>query len=114
MSRVTDMLELPGAVAAGVSSRKGLLNDFEGSLPDEYAELAARMCAANSITMRMQGRLLADLSGQPGWTAYVGWAMVGPELAMVAVDDAMCMLRIRETSFNQVIEAMRAAAGVEE
>lgn len=113
MSRVSELLKLPGTVASGVFSRKGIMTEFEGPFPKPDAELAVRLCAANTITMEMQGRLLAELSGTPGWDNCYGWAMWGPEMAIITVSDSMCAIRLKDASLKQVIWAMRAAAGVD-
>jgi len=112
MSRVSELLKLPGTVASGVFSRKGILTEFEGPFSTPDAELAARLCAANIITMEMQGRLLAGLAERPGWDRCYGWAMWGPEMAIITVSDGMCAIRLEDASLKQVIGAMRAAAGV--
>lgn len=113
MPRASELMKLPGAVAAGVFSRKGMLDDFEGPFPQAQAELLMNLCASMTITMEMQGRLLADLAGVPGWDACYGWTAWGPELSLVTVRDSACVVSVGETSFQEVISAMRAAAGME-
>lgn len=112
MSRVSELLKLPGTVASGLFSRKGILTEFEGPFSSPEAELAARICAANTITMEMQGRLLTNLAGTPGWDSCYGWAMWGPEMAIITVVDSMCAIRPESASFNQMISAMRDAADI--
>jgi len=56
MSRASELMKLPGAVAAGVFSRKGMLDEFEGPFPEAQAELLMNLCASMTITMEMQGR----------------------------------------------------------
>lgn len=113
MSRSSDLLELPGVVAGGFFSRKGLLEEHEGPYPDSEAEALAGLCSAITLTMEMQGRLLDRLTGEPGWDGCRGWATWGPERAIVAVRDCMCVVDARATSFNDVLSAMRSAVGVE-
>lgn len=114
MSRSSELLKLPGVVAAGLFSRKGFLDEFEGPLPvSEAADLAA-LCSAVTMTMEMQGLLLERLTGKPGWQGCRGWAMWGPESCIVAVDDGMCILQTPKSAFNEVFPAMRTAAGIEE
>ena len=113
MSRSSDLLELPGAIAGGIFSRKGFLEEFEGPFPDSEAAGLAGLCSAITLTMEMQGRLLDRLTGEPGWDGCRGWATWGPERAIVAVNDGMCIVDARATSFNDVFSAMRSAAGVE-
>ena len=73
MSRASELMKLPGAVAAGVFSRKGLLDDFEGPFSQAQAELLMNLCASMTITMEMQGRLWPIWRGYPvGIPARVG------------------------------------------
>jgi roadblock/LC7 domain-containing protein len=114
MSRSSELLTLPGVVAAGLFSRKGFLEEFEGPFPDSEASGLTGLCAAITLTMEMQGLLLDRLSGEPGWQGCRGWAMWSPERSIVAVDDSMCILQTAAASFNQVFSAMRTAAGITE
>ncbi len=114
MSRSSELLELPGVAAAGLFSRKGVLEEFEGQLPDSGAADLAALCSAVTITMEMQVFLLERLTGKPGWHGCHGWAMWGPENGIVAVDDSMCVLQTSKAAFNEVFTAMRMAAGIGE
>lgn len=114
MSRVSELMKLPGVVAPGVFSRKGILEDFEGPFPEAEAELLVHLCSSVTLTMEMQGHLLSVLAEKPGWDACQAWLMWGPEMSLVSVRDSMCVVRLRETSFREVISAMSVAAGIEE
>lgn len=67
MSRASQLVKLPGTVAAGLYSRKGFLEEFEGTLTQAEAAEMANLCAAITLTMEMQGRLLGRLADQSGW-----------------------------------------------
>ena len=114
MSRSSDLLELPGAVAGGLFSRKGLVEEFAGPFSAGEADALAGLCSAITLTMEMQGLLLDRLTGQPGWDGCYGWATWGSERAIVAVGEGMCILDTRTSSFNEVFSVMRRAAGVAE
>ena len=108
MSRSSDLLELRGAIAAGLFSKKGFLEEFEGDFHIREASVLAEMCAAVTHTMEMQALLLARLTAEPGWMGCYGWAMWGPDKSIVAVDDNMYVLNTAEASFNEVLAVMRA------
>jgi len=114
MSRSSELLELPGAVAAGLFSRKGFLEEFEGPFPASEAAGLAGLCSAITLTMEMQGLLLECLTGEPGWAGCYGWAAWGPGSAIVAVGDSMCIVQTPATSFDALFSAMRMAAGIKE
>ena len=108
MSRSSDLLELRGAIAAGLFSKKGFLDEFEGSFHIREAGVLAEMCAAITQTMDMQALLLERLTAEPGWAGCYGWAMWGADRSIAAVSDNMCVLDTAEASFNEVFAAMRA------
>lgn len=114
MSRVSQLMKLPGVVASGVFSRKGVLEDFEGPFQHPEASSLMHLCSSVTIAMEMQGRLLSILGEEPGWDACHAWIMWGPEMSLVAVHDSMCVVQVPAASFQEVIKAMRMAAGVEE
>lgn len=113
MSRTSELLKLPGAETAALFSRKGLLEEFEGTLTEVEAVGMVNLCTAITMTMEMQGRLLNRLAGKPGWDSFYGWMTWGPEMSIVTVHDSVCIVRGRKTSFNQVIKAMTESADTE-
>lgn len=109
MSRSSELMNLPGAVAAGLFSRKGFLDEFEGPFAPDAAAGLGSLCSAITLTMEMQGLLLERISGQPGWTGSPsGWATWGPEKAIVVVGDNMCLLD--SPAINDVVSTMRTVA----
>ncbi len=114
MSRSSELLELPGTIAAGLYSRKGFLEEYEGPFPTDEASWLAGMCSSITLTMEMQGLLLERLTGEPGWAGFYGWAAWGPESAIIAVEDSMCIVQTPPASFDAVFSAMRASADIEE
>lgn len=113
MSRSAELLKLPGVVSAGLFSRKGYLEEFEGAALSE-AEMGemANLSAALTMTLEMQGRLLDRMPGQAGWRCH-GWVTWGPEMAVVTIHDSTCVVQKQHTSFNQLIKAMTASADAE-
>lgn len=110
MSRTSELLKLSGVVAAGLFSRKGFLEEYEGALTEAEAVEMVGLCTAITMTMEMQGRLLGRMADQSGWDNCYGWMTWGPEMAIVSVHDSMCIVQGQQTSFNQVIQAMTASA----
>jgi len=113
MSRTSELLNLPGVVAAGLYSRKGYLEEFEGALTEAEAVEMVNLCTAITMTMEMQGRLLGRMADQSGWGSCYGWMTWGPEMSIVTVHDSMCVVQGQQTAFNQVIKAMTASADAE-
>lgn len=113
MSRSSELMKLPGAVAAGLFSRKGLLEEFEGALSESEAGEMVHLCTAISMTMEMQGRLLSRMADQSGWDGLYGWMTWGPEKSIVTIHDSVCIVQGRQASFNQTIKAMTVSAATE-
>ncbi|HWR78118.1 MAG TPA: DUF2173 family protein [Thiobacillus sp.] len=113
MSRASELVKLPGTVAAGLFSRKGFLEEFEGALTEAEAGEMVHLCTAITMTMEMQGRLLGRMADQSGWDSCYGWMTWGPEMSIVTIHDSMCIVQGRQTSFNQVIKAMTESAVAE-
>jgi roadblock/LC7 domain-containing protein len=113
MSRTSELLKRPGVVAAGLFSRKGFLEESEGALTEAEAAEMVSLCTAITMIMEMQGRLLGRLADNPGWTSLNGWMTWGPEMSIVTIHDSMCIVRGRQTSFNQVVKAMTESADTE-
>jgi roadblock/LC7 domain-containing protein len=113
MSRTSELMELPGVVAAGMYSRKGLLEEFEGGLPEAEAVGLVNLCSAITLIMEMQGRLLGRMAGQSGWNSSCAWMMWGPDKAIVSVRDSVCVAQAGHTSFNQLIQTMTESADAE-
>lgn len=113
MSRTTELVKLPGVVAAALYSRKGYLEESDGELSAAEAAEIASLCAAITLTLEMQGSLLDRLAGKPGWADCYGWMMWGPDRSLVTVHDSTCIVRAQSTSFNEVFRAMTEAAVAE-
>lgn len=109
MSRTTELVKFPGVSAATLFSRKGFPDEFAGLTEAEANEMAT-LCAAITMTVEMQGRMLARMGDRPGWENCCGWMMWGPEQSVVAVRDSACIARAAEVPFNRLIDAMEAQA----
>lgn len=110
MSRTSDLMKLPGVEAAGVFSRKGFLEEFEGTMTMAEASEMANLCADVTLNVELQGRLLGRLADQAGWDGQ-GWITFGPDMAIIAIRDSACMVKSGHASFNQLIKTMAESAG---
>ena len=113
MSRTSELLDLPGVAAAGLFSRKGFLEEYEGALTEAEANEMVSLCTAITMMLEMQGRLMDRMVDQSGWDSCYGWMTWGPEMAIVTVHDSMCIVQGQNVSFNQLIQAMTASANAE-
>ena len=109
MSRTTELMKFPGVSGVTLFSRKGYPDDFSGLSETEATEMAT-LCAAITMTVEMQGRMLERVSDRPGWENCCGWMMWGPEQSVFAVRDSACIARAAEVPFKRLIDAMEAQA----
>jgi roadblock/LC7 domain-containing protein len=114
MSRSSKLRKLPGVLAAGIFSRKGTLEEYEGPFTSREATALAGLCSDITLTMEMQALFLERLSGEEGWKGCYGWAAWGPERAIVSVGDSMCIVDAQAGSLATVISTMRSSAGIED
>jgi len=49
LSKLKELMSIPGAIAAGEFSDDGRLLAYYGNIDEKSAEIAAMMCAANSL-----------------------------------------------------------------
>lgn len=111
MSTSSEMLKLPGVAAAGVFSRKGFLEEFEGTMTVAEATEIMNLSADVTLSVELEGRLLGRLADAAGWDCQ-GWVTFGPDMSVVSVRGSTCIVNNGQASFNQVIKAMiESAAG---
>ena len=110
MSRTSELMKLLGVEAAGLFSRKGSLEEFEGTMTNAEATVMANLCADVTMNIELQGRLLGRLADASGWDGY-GWITFGPDRAVVAIRDSACMVKSGQASLNQVIKTMTESTG---
>jgi roadblock/LC7 domain-containing protein len=105
-------VKFPGVSAATLFSRKGYPDEFAGLTEAEATEMA-NLCAAITMSVKMQGRMLARMSDHPGWENCLGWMMWGPAQSVVAVRDSACIAHAPEVRFDRLIDAMDALAAAQ-
>ena len=113
MSRTSELLKLPGAVAAALYSRKGYLEESDGELSAAEAAEMATLCAAITLTLEMQCKLLHRVARKPGWDSCYGWMTWGPDKSLVTVHDSTCIVQSQDASFNDVFRTMTQLAVAE-
>jgi len=106
MTDLNKLLEIKGVFAAGTFSDDGKMTGFAGDLKEDYAAMAASMCAANMHVARMQVDGYTAMSGESGWTPAKGFALSGPKFSVCVVGNTGVFARNGEASFNQIFKAL--------
>lgn len=111
MNVVTELMRLPGVVAAGRYSYRGDRYSYEGRLDAEMARMASIMCRATTMSVHMEGELLDGICGRCGLIPAKGWAVRGPRFSVCVVANVFCFLESRKGSINDVLHLMQKALG---
>ncbi|MFN4320009.1 MAG: DUF2173 family protein, partial [Aquificaceae bacterium] len=81
LSKLKELMSLPGAVAAGEFADDGRLLAYYGDISETAAEIAAMMCAANKLMGNMQAKGWSAYTGQGGFYPVYGFAVAGGKYA---------------------------------
>ncbi|MFP4560326.1 MAG: DUF2173 family protein [Thiohalorhabdus sp.] len=106
MTKLDELMELPGAVAAIQFDNQGEVRDFRGDLTDDLAAMAAQMCAANMGIFRMQADGWGRLTGQKGFYPERGFAFMGLDFAVASYGDQAVFLRKRDADYDRAFQVM--------
>lgn len=107
MSIVTELLEKPGVIAAGVYTYKSELSDYAGELPEDSARVAAVMCFATTTGANMESDMLAKFNPKSGIEPVRGWVLSGPQHTICVVANVFCFVDNQQGSLNQILGFMR-------
>ena len=105
MANLDNILNVKGVFAAGEFADDGSLTAFKGGLSEEFAAMAAQMCAANNGTARVQCDGYTAFSGEE-WTPMRGWALSGPTVSICVMGNVGAFMHTEEASFNEVFKAL--------
>lgn len=73
MSILSELVDLPGVIAAGEYSYRGDRSSFKGDLTEETARQASIMCRAATMSVHMQGEILWQFHPRCGLSPARGW-----------------------------------------
>lgn len=106
MATLDQLMELPGAVAAVSFNDSGEVSDFRGDLTDDLASMAGQMCSANMAIFRMQADGWSRLTGHKGFMPEKGFAFMGLDYAVVAMDGQAIFLRKSDADFDRAFQVL--------
>lgn len=106
MATLDQLMELPGAIAAVSFNDRGEVSDFRGDLTDDLASMAGQMCSANMAIFRMQADGWTRLTGQKGFLPEKGFAFMGLDYAVTALDGEAVFMRKADADFDRAFEVL--------
>ncbi len=106
LSKLKELMSIPGAVAAGEFADDGRLIAYYGDIDEKAAEIAAMMCAANKLMGNMQAKGWSVYSGQGGFYPVVGFAVAGGKYAACIMGNVGVFVELDKADFDKVFETL--------
>lgn len=106
VSKLKELMSLPGAVAAGEFSDDGKLLAYYGDISEKAAEIAALMCAANKATGNMQAKGWSAYSGKEGFWPVQGFAVAAGKYAACIMGNVGVFVELDKADFDKIFETL--------
>ena len=106
MSIISELMSLPGVIAAGEYAYRGDRYSYEGQITDEMARMASVMCRATSLGVHMQSNILGAVSSNSGLSPSRGWTVNGPKYTVCVMSHYFCFLENEHAKFNDTLRLM--------
>jgi roadblock/LC7 domain-containing protein len=106
LSKLKELMSIPGAVAAGIFSDDGRLIAYYGDIDEKSAEVAAMMCAANKLMGNMQAKGWSAYTGQGGFYPVYGFAVAGGKYATCIMGNVGVFVELSKADFDKTFEIL--------
>ncbi len=106
LSKLKELMSIPGAVAAGEFSDDGKLIAYYGNIDLKSAEVAAMMCAANKLMGSMQAKSWSAYTGQEGFYPVYGFAVAGGKYAACIMGNVGVFVELDKADFDKTFEVL--------
>ncbi len=106
LSKLKELMSLPGAIAAGEFTDDGRLTAYYGDIDEKSAEIAAMMCAANKLMGNMQAKGWSAYTNQGGFYPVVGFAVAGGKYAACIMGNVGVFVELDKADFDKTFEAL--------
>jgi len=106
LSKLKELMQLPGAVAAGEFAEDGRLLSYYGDISEKAAEIAALMCAANKAMGNMQAKGWSAYTGKDGFYPVQGFAVAGGKYAACIMGNVGVFVELSKADFDKTFETL--------
>lgn len=106
LSKLQELMSIPGAFAAGEFSDEGRLLAYYGNITEKAAEIAAMMCAANKLMGNMQAKGWSVYTGQDGFYPVQGFAVAGGKYAACIMGNVGVFVDMNKADFDKTFETL--------
>lgn len=111
MRIISQLMAMPGVVAAGEYAYRGDRFSYEGALTPELARMASILCRANTLSTNMQTEIFGQFAENCGCRPAQGWIVHGRDLSVCVIGNIFCFVQNTAGAINDVMALMRARAG---
>lgn len=106
LSKLKELMNLPGAVAAGEFSDDGKLLAYYGDISEKAAEIAALMSAANRATGNMQAKGWSVYTGKEGFWPVQGFAVAAGKYVACVMGSVGVFVELEKADFDKIFETL--------
>jgi roadblock/LC7 domain-containing protein len=111
MHIISQLMAIPGVMAAGEYAYRGDRYSYEGQLTPEYARMASILCRANTLSINMQTEIFGSFAEDCGCKPAQGWIVRGKNFSVCVIGNIFCFIQNKEGLLNDVMTVMRAKVG---
>lgn len=106
MSVISELMSLPGVIAAGEYAYRGDRYSYEGEISDDMARMASVMCRATTLGVHMEANMLGSVCTDCGLSPSRGWAVRGPKYTVCVMSHYFCFLDNEHAKLNDTLHLM--------
>ena len=111
MRIISQLLAIPGVIAAGEYAYRGDRFSFKGEMSPELARMASILCRSNTLMTNMQAEIFSAFAENCGCKPVQGWVVHGKDISVCVVGNYFCFCRNTRGLLNDVMTIMRAKVG---
>lgn len=111
MRIISQLMAIPGVIAAGEYAFRGDRYSFEGNMTDELARMASILCRSNTLAVNMQAEIFSAFSENCGCKPVQGWIVRGKMMSVCVVGNFFCFCQNMPGLLNDVMTILRAKVG---
>ena len=106
MPTLKELMNLPGAIAAGKFDGNGNLCAYTGEISEKAAEIAGLMAAANKAIANMQAKGFSAYSGKEGFYPVQGFAVASGKYAACIAGNVGVFVELEKADFDKIFETI--------
>ena len=106
MPTVEELMEIPGAVAAGEFDDQGNVIKFTGDISETAAEIAALMAVANRSVGNMEAKGWTAYTGKDGFFPVQGFAVAAGKYAACIMGNKGVFVELEKADFDQIFKKL--------